>query len=403
MSKTMTDKLMRPAKAITKIQVLLALIVLGIGISGMLLLKYTRKAPVKVAREIVAPLVKVQVVRQQDIQMIIKGYGTVQPKVQAEVVPQVSGKIVAIHPKFKNGGFVRANQPLVTIDPRDYELAVQRTEAEVAKAEVDLDIEMAEGEVARHEWDQLNPGKEPPSTLVVHEPQIRQAQTRLEAARAELATAELNLERTRVSLPFDGRVMSETVDLGQYINVGQSIGKMYGINAVEIELPLEDEELAWFFVPSSVVSMNGKDYSNVGSEVEVHANFAGGKHIWQGKVIRATGQVDASSRLVSIVIEVKEPFKNNDSRPPLVPGMFVESHIKGKVLKGAMAVPRDVIHGKNKVWVVRNSKLHIQELKIVRMDKDYAYVVSGLEDGARIILSSLDTVTNGMRVRTEEL
>jgi RND family efflux transporter MFP subunit len=385
----------------TQLQILLVFVILGVGIGIGALLKYTRKAPARVEKEVVAPLVKVQPIHQQDIQMVVQGYGTVQPKVQAEVVPQVSGKVVAINPNFKNGGFVGVEETLITIDPRDYELAVQRAEAEVARAEVELDLERAEAEVSRQEWDQLNPGKEPPSPLIVREPQIRQAQTRLEATKATLATAELNLERTMVSLPFDGRVVSEAVDLGQYVNAGQSIGKIYSIEAVEIEVPLENRELGWFDIPINPVSLNGNSSTKTGSKVEVRSQFAGGNHTWQGCVVRTTGEIDKTSRLVSVVVEVPEPFKGANGRPPLVPGMFVELLIKGKILEKAIPVPRDAIHEGNKVWVFENGRLHIQPLEIVRADQDFVYTISGLDDGAMIVLSSLDTVTEGMKVRSQ--
>lgn len=382
-------------------QILLILIILITAFAIAALLFFTRKAPAKEEKKVVTPLVRVQKVYQQDIQMVVHGYGTVQPKVQAEVVPQVSGKVVVINPNFKDGGFIEGGEALITIDPRDYELAVQRAQADVARAEVELDIERAEAEVSRQEWEQLNPGTEPPSPLVVREPQIRQAQTRLEAAKATLATAELNLERTKVTLPFDGRVVSETVDLGQYVTIGQSIGKVYSVEAVEIEVPLEDRELAWFDVPANPVSINGGDSIKTGSIAEVSAHFAGGNHIWQGRVVRTTGEIDKTSRLVSVVIEVPEPFKEANGRPPLVPGMFVEVIIKGKILENAISVPRHAIHNGKQVWVVLDGRLHIEELQIVRQDKDYIYTVSGIEDGTVIVVSPLDIVTNRMKIRTE--
>ena len=385
----------------SKLQVLLffAILAIATAIGGWLM--YTRKPPVRTERKIVAPLVKVQIVRQQDIQMVVQGYGTVQPKVQAEVVPQVSGKVVSINPDFKDGGFIEAGEALITIDPRDYELAVQRAQAEVTRAEVELDIERAEAEISRQEWEQLNPGMEPPSPLIVREPQMRQARTRLEAAKAELATAELNLERARVSLPFDGRVVSEIVDLGQYVSSGQSIGKIYGIDAVEIEVPLEDRELAWFDVPANPVSINGGDSVKTGSTVEVRSHFAGASHSWQGRVVRTTGEIDKTSRLVSVVVEVSEPFKAANGRPPLVPGMFVEVIIKGKILKNAISVPRYAVHNGNEVWVVNNNLLRIQPLGIARADKDFVYAISGIEDGAVVVVSPLDIVTDRMKIRTE--
>jgi len=385
-----------------RLQVLLVLIIVATGVGIAAALKFTRKAPARTEKNVLAPLVKVQTIGRRDIKMVVQGYGTVQPKVQADVVPQVSGKVVAISENFKDGGFVKANEPLITIDPRDYELAVQRAEAEVASAEVAMDIEKAEAEVSRQEWQQLNPGTEPPSPLVVREPQIRQAETRLQAAQAALATARLSLERTRVSLPFDGRVVRETVDLGQYVMSGQSIGEVYSIEAVEIEVPLEDWELAWFDIPVNPVSINGDSSGKKGSEVEVIADFAGSTHIWQGHVVRTTGEIDKTSRMVSVVVEVPDPFKGADGRPPLVPGMFVELLIKGKILRDALQVPRYAIRSGNQVWVINEDRLRIKQVRIARQDKEYAYVVSGLDDNPAIVVSALEAVTDGMLVRTGE-
>ena len=372
---------------------------MGIGIAGLLIL--TRKAPARSEREKIAPLVKVQQVYLQSIQMIITGYGTVQPKVQAEVVPQVSGKVIDINPNFKNGGFIKAGQALITIDPRDYELALQRAEAEVARADVELDLEKAEAQVSRQEWEQLNPGRQPSSSLVFREPQIRQVQTRLQAARAELAIAALNLERTRVSLPFHGRVVSETVDSGQYVGAGQSIGRVYGIEAVEIEVPLEDEELAWFDVPENSVSIEDVGSLPKGSEAQVRTRFAGADHTWHGRIVRSTGEIDKSSRLVSIVVEVAEPFKNSDGRPALVPGMFVEVLIKGKMLDAVIPVPRYAVHNRNEVWIVEQGQLQIRLLEIARVDNDFAYATAGVGDGDMIVTSSMDVASEGMELRIQ--
>jgi RND family efflux transporter MFP subunit len=380
-----------------------ALLAVGIVIAGVLialvLIKF-KKTPQRKETEILAPLVKVERLDRRDIQMVIRGYGTVSPRVQVEIVPQVSGKVVWVNPQFKAGGFIRRGEQILKIDPRDYDLAVRQANSAVAEAQVKLDLERAEAKVARVEWQQINPDKEPTSPLVFREPQIRQAQARLESANAGLATANLNLERTQLTLPIDALVMSEKVDLGQYVMIGQSVGVAYGIELMEIEVPLEDKELAWFDVPDTV-SVNGTEGSAKSPIAQVKADFAGAKHIWGGSVVRTTGQVDKTSRLISVVVEVPEPFKCSDSRPPLLPGMFVEVLIEGNILKNAIAVPRDAMRNSNEVWVAEDGQLHIQLLDIVRADRDFAYARSGLDDGDMIVISSLDTVIEGMRVRIQ--
>jgi len=384
-----------------RLQLFLTVGILVLGIFLTFILIISRKPPQRAEQQAIAPLVKVKQMNVRDIQMVIRGYGTVKPKVQVEIIPQVSGKVVSVHPRFKAGGFIGANEQLLKIDPRDYELAVQQTEAVVAEARVKLDIEKAEGRVAQQEWQQLNPDTEPLSPLVLRQPQIQQAQAKLESAKAQLATARLNLERTSLSLPVDICIMSENVDLGQYLMTGQSVGVAYGIDVVEIELPLEDRELAWFDIPDNSVAFNSSWPSGKVTPAQVRADFAGASHTWPGYVTRTTGQVDKKSRLISVVIEVPEPFNTSDSRPPLLPGMFVEVIIEGNILKDAIAVPRDAIHNGNEVWVVSEGRLHIQPLEIARADKDFACCVSGLDDSAMIVTSSLDTVVEGMKVRTQ--
>jgi multidrug efflux pump subunit AcrA (membrane-fusion protein) len=118
-------------------------------------------------------------------------------------------------------------------------------------------------------------------------------------------------------------------------------------------------------------------------------------------VARTAGQVDKASRMISVVVEVPEPFKVFDSRPPLLPGVFAEVLIQGRTLRNGVAVPRDAIHEGNQIWLVNDDHLHIQLLEIVRADRDFAYVVSGIVDEACIVVSSLDAVVDGMEVRTQ--
>ena len=372
----------------------IGIILLGILIT-IIMVKFKRQ-PERVEPDNLAPLVKITQLKKEDVRMVVSGFGTVSPKVQVEISSQVSGEVVSINPQLKTGGFVRAGEELIQIDPRDYKFAVQQTRASVAEAAVKLDMEKAEAEVAAVEWQQLHPGTKPDSALVLRDPQIRQANAQLESAKAKLAFAELNLERTSLSLPVDVRIISEKVDLGQYVMAGTNIGTAYGTEAVEIEVPLEDEELAWFGIPDARITA-GKILA------EVRARFAGKEYTWPGVVKRTTGQVDTRSRLISVVVEVNEPFSSDENRPPLLPGIFAEVFIRGNILKDAVLVPRGAVHNRDEVWIFNKGKLHIQPLKIVRSDKDYIYTVGSLEDGDKIITSSLDAVTEAMSVRVKDM
>jgi RND family efflux transporter MFP subunit len=383
-------------------QTLLTLLVLVAGVVILSLFMKYRKPPERVETDVAPPLVQVRTLKADDIQMVIQGYGSVTPKTQVQIIPEVAGKVVFVHSELKAGGIIPAFEKIVQIDQRDYDLAVRQAEATVAEATVRLDTELAEAEVARREWRQLHPETEPDSPLVLREPQIRQARAGLESAKAQLAIAQLRLERTTISLPFDVLIADEGVDLGQYVGIGQALATAYGIDAFEIEVPLEDADLAWFdaFEPLAALDRETERAGSVPAQVQ--AEFAGQAHTWTGKVTRTTGQVDRMSRQIAVVVEVPRPLKKAAGTPPLLPGAFVKVAIAGKTLAGVIAVPRDAVRGERDVWVVNDDRLHIVSLDIVRRDRDFVYVISGLSDGAVIITSALDAAVDGMAVRTEE-
>ncbi len=374
------------------LKIVLPIAVLIAGIALAALLASSRTAPPRVEYVSPGPLVETETVSISDIPVVVEGHGEVVARVAVEVVPQVSGRVVEVSPAMVAGGFFKAGDALFVIDPRDYELGVERARAAVARAEVTLEQEEAEAAVAREEWDELHPGEEPTSGLVVRGPQVEQARAELDAARADLDGARLNLERTRVTLPFDGVVVSENVDLGQFVSTGRALATVYGTDVVEVRVPLESRNLEWFDVP--------RGGGGSGPRAEVSATFAGRSFSWQGRVTRMEGQLDPSSRMAHVVVEVAKPFAGTQGRPPLMPNTFAEVKIFGQTLHGVVSIPRFALREGGTVWVFADGELHIRPVEVARADRDRAFISGGLDDGEQVIVSSLDAVTDGMRVRS---
>ncbi|MCP4903329.1 MAG: efflux RND transporter periplasmic adaptor subunit [bacterium] len=377
------------------LKLILPIAVVFVGIAAVFLLASSRKAPVRSEQIHLGPLVEVMSTVESDFHVIISGHGEVVAKVAVNLIPQVAGKVVATHPGLVAGGFFEAGETLIEIDARDYEFAVDRAQAAVARTQVTLEREQAEAEVARQEWDALNPGQEPSSGLVVREPQVRQSQAELEAARADLRVAQLNLERTQASLPFDGVVVSKHVDIGQFVGIGNTLATVYGTKTVEVRVPLEDRELEWFSIPR-----NGRSES--GPAVTVFADFAGKRHIWEGRVARLEAEIDSNSRMVPVVVEVANPFSRTKGRPPLMPGTFVEVEISGRTLNNVIPVPRHAIREGNTVWVLDDGVLEVRSVQLARTDREQALVQDGLAPGDQVVVSTLDAFTDGMTARTVE-
>lgn len=417
-------------KTLIQLGVVIFILTLAVGIANVMV--SLKKPPEKKPQTVTTPLLNAVAVSQETIQMSILGSGTVRPRMEVQVVPQVSGIVIQCNRQLVNGGFFKANETLLKIEQTDYELAVESAAAVVAQAEVQLEREKAEADVAKKEWDKLRPGEEPDSVLVFRGPQIRSAQAQLKAAKAQLSKAELDLERTTIKMPFDGRVVSTNVDIGQFISAGMSIATVYRTDLVEIVLPLENSELAWFDVP---LDGNSDQNSNPNTVADVMYEFAGSEYHRQGQLVRTEGQIDPRSRMVHVVTQVDDPFKTRSGQPPLVPGTFVKVSIQGKKVDSIVRVPRYAMHGKDQVWVAheisdpmvessdpdnelaaeehsapddileteetpwQRCELRIVTVKAIRIDKEYAYVSEGLNDGDVVITSPLETVTDGMQIR----
>lgn len=375
----------RTAKFVLPVVFLLA------GLGGAALLASSRKTPERQERPVLGPLVEVISATRSSVDTIVRGTGEVRARTTVEIVPQVTGMVIEVHPSLVPGGHFAAGETLVVIEPRDYELAVERAQAAVARAAVSLEREQAEAEVALQEWNALNPGEEPSSGLVIREPQVRQAEAELAAADADLAVARLNLERTRISLPFDGIVVSENVDLGQFATVGRTLATAYGTDEVEVRVPLAERELSWFRFPQRG--------SGTGPEARVITTFGGPDQAWHGRVVRMEAQVDPTSRMVPVVVSIRDPFKTDGNRLPLIPGSFVQVEIHGGTLEDVISLPRHAIHDGDTAWVVDGDTLHIREVQIARKDLSTAFIIEGIDNDEQVVVSSLDAVTDGMIVR----
>jgi len=373
------------------IHVVLALAFIGAGVMGFKLLKSSKEALGRQEPEVPLPMVRIVPIRVGEIDMTITGEGTVQAMTESQIVPQVSGKVIQVSENLVNGGTFKKGDLLVTIEPRDYEIAVTLAEAEVKNAESKYEMAVQETEAAKREWQRMHPGEAPPP-LVAKEPQLSAARAGLEAMRANLEKARLNLARTTINAPFNGRVSSEQVDIGQYVAPGQAMATLYATDVVEIVVPMENEDLNWFTIPGFTSD------KSTGARATVKARVAGRERTWRGQVNRVEGKIDAKTRMVNVVIRVPDPYA---TRPPLSVGQFVEIEIDGNTITQAAVIPRAALHDKNTVWAVNpeEKRLYFRNVEIARMDERGVVVQSGLKPSDLVVVSPLKAPTDGMQVR----
>ena len=355
------------------------------------------RPPVETLTPVIEPPgVRVHEVTLQDAPLSVTSQGTVQPRTESQLVPEIAGRVTWVAPSFAEGGFFEAGDVLVEIDPFDYEQALVSARSQLAQARLRLAEEEAEAEVAQREWNTL--GRGDPRELALRKPQLENARASVAAAEAGVERATRDLQRAEIVAPYAGRVRTKNVDIGQYVRVGDALATVYAVDVAEIRLPLPDDELAYLDLP---LSYRGVE-QQVQPLVTLHATFAGEAHAWDGLIVRTESEIDSVSRMVHAIAAVPDPYAPgpNPNRPPLAVGMYVEAEINGSTARDVAVLPRQALRGSDQVLVVTpDDRLSFRRVDVLRTSTESVIVRAGLQAGELVAISPLDTPTDGMRVQ----
>lgn len=380
-----------------RIKALLPLLLLAAGVLAAGALMASRPEPKKESPENPGALVETVAVVRGDRQVQVHGTGTVQARQRVEIAAQVSGRVAEIAPRLVSGGFVGKGDRLFLIEDADYRLAVDKARAALAKAEYDLAVVEGQARVARGEWERLDPagGKEGANPLVLYEPQLANARASLLSARAALRQAELDLERTAVHAPFAGVVLSEAVDIGQYVRAGNPVAVLAGTGQAEIVVPLPLNELGWLRIPRP-----GSE--RAASRATVRLSTGGRVYEWPGRVVRSLGEVDPQGRMARIVVAVDDPYglaSRRADRLDLAVGSFVQVVLHGRTLGDVAVLPASALRDGEKVWLMNDRHLKIRPVEVIHRARDEVVIGSGLQEGERVVLTNVAGAAEGMKLR----
>jgi RND family efflux transporter MFP subunit len=348
--------------------------------------------------------VRVVAVEPRSVQLVVESQGTVVPRVQSELVPEVSGRVLWVAPALAAGGYFRAGEPLVRIDAADHQAVLGRAHANVIRAE-------AEHVHARHE---LERRETLAGSSVVSREQLEDARRGERVSYANLAEAriaeeeaERNLARTELQAPFAGRVRDKRVDVGQFVERGSPIGTLYAIDHVEVRLPVPDAEVIFLDWPSpTAASPTGAIAPGTGPEVMLRATFGGATRSWQGRIVRTDGTIDPRTRMVHVIAQVEDPYGleapnglEGANAVPLAVGLFVQAEILGRREEDVFVLPRSALHTDASVLVVsQDDELTERPVALLRVTGDKILVREGLSTGERVCVSDVPLFVEGMQV-----
>ena len=342
--------------------------------------------------ELPPPDVIIEILTPKDFQVQISSNGTTTPLTQTVLTAEVGGEVIYRSKKFAEGASVIEGEILAKIDDTDLQLQYKNALLQLANAEVQYSLQLAEAEVAKEAWDKIGDGVA--SDLTLKKPQLKQAQALLEVAKAQVSSAAKKLNKTEIIAPYAGRIQNVNIDLGTTIIPGQPVGAMYTSSEIEITLAVKDNDLQFLSIPMDGRKLNPSEQASV----VIESFYKGKTQSWEGKLERVDGVIDPITRMINLIAVFKNDFIETD-KPNLPIGLFVEAKIDGITLKNIFEIPINSISKDDEVYIVdKDNQLELRKLTVLKKYSEFVIIKDGLRAGERIVTSKLSTASNGIKV-----
>ncbi len=402
---------------------------------GVLVLVFqagNKTPPVHAENEETARVVRTIRVPQVDLQPVAEGYGIVQPARVWTAVAQVSGRVVEMHPRLRDGEILPAGTPLFRIDPVDYELALAQLRAELAELAVQesntgdlLAIERRNLSLAQREATRLkklaDKGTTSRSTADEAERAMLGSRTAVQnlentlallpsqrrVIEAKLAQAERDLENTRVLAPFNLRVADLSMETDQYVSKGQKLFEGDSVDRSEVVAQVAISSLRHLFLdhgdlPGPADLAGGiAEYADMQALIEM--DMGGHTAEWQAEFVRFTDSIDSETRTIGAVVGLDKPFEKviPGRRPPLSKGMFVKVRLLGRTQADQVVIPRSALREGRVMLLDEEQRLEIKPVEVLYNQGDLSVIASGVEADRLLVVSDLVPAVAGMRLRSQ--
>lgn len=335
------------------------------------------------------PGVEVVSAHKEDVQTSVSAMGTVVPARQITLRSEVGGTVLETAEDFTPGGVLQQGSIVLRIDPRDYEIEVQKQESALAQARAEMRQEEGRQDVARQELDMLQQGSKPQlqeTDLALRLPQLEKARAEVSSASSSLDKAKLDLFRTQVKAPFRALVLEQEAYQGSTVGTQDKLATLVDTREyhVRVKVPLESLKLL--------------DLQS-GQKRQVQISSQSGAGEWTGSTLRLTGEVDEQTRMATLLVRVQDPLGLDSQQEQLLLDEYVRARIQGQVLEDVFALPRKALRDQDRIWIYADGQLKIRQADVIWRDQERIYLRQGLQEGEQVIVSDLSTPVSGMELQ----
>jgi len=353
----------------------------------------TKDEPPRAEKTLEGTLVEVIQIDAGQHEVDLYAKGTVVPAREVVVQAELGGRVIWQSPEFVPGGRFKEGEPILRIDPRDYQLRVETHRSQVNRARLDLSIEARRGEVAKREWDAFGEidVSDEQRALAQREPQLEAMRLALKAAQSALKKAQLDLTRTTLRAPFNAIVVSENVDSGQLISPQTPVARMVGTDEYHVQMSVPVVSLR---------TVHAQTPEAPGSEAMIIQQVGHETIERRGEVIRQLPDLDPGGAMARLLINIEDPLGEKGDLPLLL-GSFVNVAIAAQAIEDAIRLPRVALRSGQYVYVMNDENvLEIRDVQIAWTEPDAVLVTGGLQANERVVTSRIATPVPNMLLRT---
>ena len=424
--------------------ILMTLPLVAVGVGFVAYTIATKPAPAQEEIAERATAVRVITATTTAVSPTVSGFGLVAPARTFEAIPQVTGTAEYVNPMLKKGDILPEGALLVRLSASDYTLAIAQAKANIRAAEAKLaeiavseanlqaamkieedtlalkasDLERVERLYSAGTASQSARDNAKAASLAQQQklqnlqssvallPTQKLVQTeQIAVYRATLATAELNLARTELRLPFAARVSSVNVEVGQLVRTGTPVASLDGIAAAEIEAQVPAADLLRLFRPKSsdtpVITLTPSTMSDVMSGLDLKATVQlklGENTVeWPATLDRISNTIDPKTGTVGMIVRVDNAYTSAElgRRPPLTKGMFVKATLNARPVEG-IVIPRSALRDGRLMLVNGENRLELRPITPYLVQGGIALITDGIKDGDKIVVSMPIPMVEGM-------
>ena len=355
---------------------ILLILLAGSGISISLVAKEKDPLPQVIVKQPQA--VAVIIAKTSNRRLNIPAWGLVEPRERVDIRTRVEGTVDRVADGLVAGAVVRRGALLFTLDPRDYQIVLDEAAAAFEQVRQTLEIEKGRQEIARAEYELLRKDYTPDernTARILRRPQLKEREAALQIASARREQAVLNLARTRLTAPCDGRVIDENLAPGHFMEKG----------SIALRVACTDRyHIIAGFSPGRILDPDIKTVSAVINGT-----------VYPGELKGILPQIHPDTRRKQVLITLKGT--------DIPAGTYASVLLPGRFFKQVISLPKTALRAGKTIWVMRSDDtLDIRTVSLKGEDGESVIVDQGISPGDRVILSHIAGPVKGMKLRIKK-